>query len=718
MTAVCYLVRVFSASSPNFTYVAHLAQQLHHFTVLLMPGAGRYRPKVLSQLSAGPSTPVEGSYSAPPTVSMAPGLESLQSKEHRNLLDEIDSLRLQGVADLIPLLQIVVCGDQSSGKSSVLEAVSGVPFPRSDVLCTRFATEVILRPADALSIAVSIIPALHTDDGQRAKLEAVKETIQGLDEFPELVEKAKVHMGLENGSAFSRHVLRVEVAGPGKPKLTIVDLPGLIHSANKEQSENDKDLITELVESYVSNARSIVLAVVSAKNDIANQIILSTTRKHDPDGQRTLGLITKPDLLKGGSQSEAQFIELANNANINLRLGWHVVKNRDYEDRDSSAEQRDKAEQAFFEKGKWSQLPRDIVGVKTLRERLSRVLLIQVKKHLPTLVDDVRQKLAQCQAEMEKLGTSRSTVDEQRGYLLTASQSFQTICRAALDGAYDGSFFRKVNGATQVGPSKRLRSIVQNLNQAFANDMRNTGHYRVLIDGEKTLFSGSKPEEAADPGHAKNGVMGSYDDDMKQIYMTTKEHHAWMKELMQESRGRELPGSFNPLLITELYHDQSQLWPAKAQDHVANVIKVAWEFVICLAYHSMDEQTASNLKNYWLESKLEVIATTARDALERLCIDRCRHPITYNHYCTDNLQKLRKTRQAKDLRKTICAHINLNEESAGESFNRNINVDALVEKIQGVTIVDPDEFACLELMDNMSAFYKVSQQDSHTEHIC
>lgn len=648
---------------------------------------------------------------------MAPRLESLQSKEHRNLLDEIDSLRLQGVADLIPLPQIVVCGDQSSGKSSVLEAVSGVPFPRSDVLCTRFATEVILRPADVLNIAVSIIPALHTDDAQRAKLEAVKETIQGLDEFPELVEKAKVHMGLENGSAFSRHVLRVEVAGPGKPKLTIVDLPGLIHSANKEQSENDKDLITELVESYVSNARSIVLAVVSAKNDIANQIILSTTRKHDPDGQRTLGLITKPDLLKGGSQSEAQFIELANNANINLRLGWHVVKNRDYDDRDSSADDRDKAEQMFFEKGKWSQLPRDIVGVKTLRERLSRVLLVQVKKHLPTLVDDVRQKLAQCQAEMDKLGTSRSTVDEQRGYLLTASQSFQTVCRAALDGAYDGTFFRKINGAKQASPSKRLRSIVQNLNQAFANDMRNTGHYRVITDGEKTLFSGIKPdEEDLKPGLKKSEDANSHEDDSKQIYMTSKEHHAWMRELMQESRGRELIGAFNPLLITELYHDQSQLWPSKAHDHLVAVIKVTKEFVNRLAYHSMDEQTANNLKNYWLDGKLEVIAATAKDALDRLCIDRCRHPITYNHYCTDNLQKLRKARQAKDLRKAICAHVGLHEENAGESYNRNINVDALVEKIQGVTIVDPDEFACLELMDNMSAFYKVSQQDSHTKH--
>jgi hypothetical protein len=70
-------------------------------------------------------------------------LKVLGSPEPQSLLDEIDSLRLQGISEFVFLPQIVVCGDQSSGKSSMLEAISGVPFPRNDILCTRFATEVI-----------------------------------------------------------------------------------------------------------------------------------------------------------------------------------------------------------------------------------------------------------------------------------------------------------------------------------------------------------------------------------------------------------------------------------------------------------------------------------------------------------------------------------------------------------------------------------------------
>jgi hypothetical protein len=70
---------------------------------------------------------------------------SLPSKDHRDLLNIIDSLRPQGISRFVDLPQIIVCGDQSSGKSSVLEAISGMLFPTKDNLCTRFATELILR---------------------------------------------------------------------------------------------------------------------------------------------------------------------------------------------------------------------------------------------------------------------------------------------------------------------------------------------------------------------------------------------------------------------------------------------------------------------------------------------------------------------------------------------------------------------------------------------
>jgi hypothetical protein len=83
----------------------------------------------------------------------------------------------------------------------VLEAISGVPFPRSNTLCTRVATEVILRLAPSARAAISIVPNQDDSDADRSKLLAFKESLQGLDQFPNLVEKAKAAQPLRSTSS-------------------------------------------------------------------------------------------------------------------------------------------------------------------------------------------------------------------------------------------------------------------------------------------------------------------------------------------------------------------------------------------------------------------------------------------------------------------------------------------------------------------------------------
>src|SRR5437879_3868563 len=78
---------------------------------------------------------------------------------HCDLLDIIDRLRAQGLNGCVDLTHIIVCGERSSGKSSTIEAISGVAFPANDNLCTRFVTELVLRRTDSEpAVAVSILP--------------------------------------------------------------------------------------------------------------------------------------------------------------------------------------------------------------------------------------------------------------------------------------------------------------------------------------------------------------------------------------------------------------------------------------------------------------------------------------------------------------------------------------------------------------------------------
>jgi hypothetical protein len=131
-------------------------------------------------------------------------------------------------------------------------------------------------------------------------------------------------------------VLSIEICGPDRPQLTLVDLPGLTHSENQSQSRDDVILVSELVERYIAESRTIILPIISAKNDYANQIILDHVRRVKPDGSRTLGIITKPDDLPPGSDSEKSFVSLARNEEkvITFKLGWHVLKNRGFKERE------------------------------------------------------------------------------------------------------------------------------------------------------------------------------------------------------------------------------------------------------------------------------------------------------------------------------------------------------------------------------------------------
>jgi hypothetical protein len=143
----------------------------------------------------------------------AKALEALRSKGECGLLDAIDTLRSQGIGHYVSLPQLIVCGDQSSGKSSVLEAISGIPFPTRDNLCTRFATEVILRRSSDTGVSVSIVPAETRNEDERRRLLAFHETITTVDDFPDLTDKAKEIMELEDmTNAFAEDV---EISGPG-----------------------------------------------------------------------------------------------------------------------------------------------------------------------------------------------------------------------------------------------------------------------------------------------------------------------------------------------------------------------------------------------------------------------------------------------------------------------------------------------------------------------
>ncbi|KAE8365646.1 P-loop containing nucleoside triphosphate hydrolase protein [Aspergillus caelatus] len=546
-------------------------------------------------------------------------LDALCAEEHLELLDSVDTLRLQGISHYISLPQIIVCGDQSSGKSSVLEAISGVSFPVKSNLCTRFPTELVLRKSPDIGVKVSIVPHHSRNHVERDTLLRFHEELQSFEGLPNLIENAKAAMGIfTNGKAFSNDLLRVEVSGPDRPHLTIVDLPGLIHSETKLQSAADVALVQDVVQSYMKQRRSIILAVVSAKNDFANQIVLRLAREADPSGQRTLGVITKPDTLVEGSGSELQFVSLAKNQEVSFRLGWHVLKNMDTERGTSDLSVRGEEEAEFFSQGIWEDLPRAHVGIDTLRQRLSKLLLGQIAAELPSLIHEIQSEIDKCAKRLENLGEPRATLKEQRSYLLHISQCFQTLVRSGLDGSYNTSFFESAH--SENGYNKRMRAVIQNLNEDFAQHINENGHYRRISN---TKGRRRTPDT--------------------QLCVTREEYLQHIEMLLRRTRGRELPGTFNPMIINDLFKEQSQPWQKIANSHVTKVWEATKTFIYAAVADVSDMATLGALLKEVVEPALSDLLKNMEARLtELLEPHQGGHTITYNHSFTEDLQKARR----------------------------------------------------------------------------
>lgn len=178
-----------------------------------------------------------------------------------------------------------------------------------------------------------------------------------------------------SGSAFAPDTLRNEFSGHTSLRLTVVDLPGLISGSNEEQTEEDVLIVQHMVESYLSSTRTLILAVLQASNDVANQGILQLARKYDPDGQRTVGIITKPDLIN--EDTEAKIARLSKNLdNVKLRLGFFLLKNPSQSEIRLRFDAQCQRETQFFLMSCWQSQNLDMtrVGIVNLRSFLQDLL--------------------------------------------------------------------------------------------------------------------------------------------------------------------------------------------------------------------------------------------------------------------------------------------------------------------------------------------------------
>lgn len=410
----------------------------------------------------------------------------LRTIKSSNRIKQIEKIRSNGVGELVALPQLAVCGDQSAGKSSVLEGITGIPFPRQEGLCTRFPTEIILchsETSQQTTITASIRPHSSRTQEIQSTLTSYRRVLQNINELPSVIQEVSRHMQIrgytEDGSglAFAPDALRIEITGPIGIHLSVVDLPGLIEVPDDNRDDDDVNAVINMVTAYLQSSRTIVLAVVQASNDVATQKIIRLARRYDPEGQRTVGIITKPDLINVGSESRIA-LTAKNQDTIKLKLGFFLVKNPSPTEikEQITMISRSQRELQFFSAPEWTsqQLDMNRVGVDKLRQFLQVLLDSHIEKELPKVREEIKKSLTTTEAQLRSMGDARPTPIHVRSFMTSLSMKYYELLQAALNGSYqsiDADFFTQVE-------SSRLRALIQQINTEFAKHMRDHGERR------------------------------------------------------------------------------------------------------------------------------------------------------------------------------------------------------------------------------------------------
>lgn len=581
--------------------------------------------------------------------------------------------------------------------------------------------------ADAeTEITASIIHSDNRDEASKQELRTFMRRLYGFQELPAVIETAGELMGLkgygtvQSGPAFGRDVLRIKVRGTTALNLTIVDLPGIIQVPNDEQDDNDVDTVHALVDSYISNPRTIILAVVQAGNDISNQSIIKKSKKFDKDGERTIGVITKPDLINDGTQSRIAALS-RNEDSTKLKLGFFMVKNpspKEMQDGISMLE-REQKEITYFSSPLWKDpgIDRTRIGVASLRRFLQDLLSRHTEREMPKVREEVRSLLKSTEKSISGLGEERPTTSHMRMFLSRLAMRYHNLTNAALIGDYDSSELEFFN--TSASESRRLRAFIHSVNTKYSEEMRLEG---------KTVKIVPEPDESdEDLRIADLQEVAISQDRVRQLSVSEEKFTTWIKhvswiytfslgsnprlhelKVYSRTRGRELPGNYNHVLLAELFYFQSKRWRQLAADHIELVYRGLKSFVTMLAEHITDEERIRLEISKQVHEHLAIHMSAAEKELGLLLEDEQQQPITYNHYYTDNIQKARQNASRDLINKIVKDTADDDFHGAMHISNNGIDVKRLVSALQKRVIVDMDEQACSEVRAGLDAYYKVS----------
>ena len=375
----------------------------------------------------------------------------------------------------IDLPQITVVGSQSSGKSSVLENIVGRDFlPRGTGIVTRRPLVLQLinrRPKKSehakVNQTANELIDLNINDDDKKKDESGKHQNEGQSEdnkeewgeflhLPgkkfynfdeirkEIVKETDKVTGANSG--ISSVPINLRIYSPHVLTLTLVDLPGLTKVPVGDQPPDIERQIKDMLLKYISKPNAIILSVNAANTDLANSDGLKLAREVDPEGTRTIGVLTKVDLMDQGTD----VIDILAGRVIPLRYGYIPVINRGQKDIEHKKTVREalENERNFFENHPSYSSKAHYCGTPYLAKKLNSILLHHIRQTLPEIKAKIEATLKKYQNELINLGPE--TMDSASSVVLSMITDFSNEYAGILDGEAKELSSQELSGGARI----------------------------------------------------------------------------------------------------------------------------------------------------------------------------------------------------------------------------------------------------------------------------
>ena len=680
-----------------------------------------------------------------PTVSAATLFRTTTS-EHQRFIAFVDKLRRLGIERDCPIPQIAVAGDQSAGKSSVLELISGIPFPRGTGTVTKCAIRICMRQCDTWSASLFRQP--ETGDPTEA------EQVEDLASLGRHISEHQAAL-CPNGTV-SSGVIDITLEAPDVPNLTLIDLPGIVHATTTGQSESMLGQVSELVDSYLQQERTLILAVLESHRDVATQDILTRARKVDPDGLRTIGVLTKPDLFLVERGDEADPKQLLRSDECPLLHGYYVVKGRGPSDQTQSRDEALRADSAFFESGPLAGAPSERCGVPALASKLSELLVAHIRKCLPKLADDVRTTLASTKTELGTMGRAPPTTEGERR--IAVQEMTRSLCQSVRAYAEEdnGALVTQMTGTCMPDLETAVRALRPDfegrrdtvtlefdlqLNDrvvstcevewALCHQDETMGDCRVGATPQCPAFEDTPCRVKAADGTWSNkvitridaetenqwatvqirdavepGILYRYEAKNIRVTKVTNRFLTTVEDRLKRQRGRVMTGFLNWPVFKAYTKEQVEAWQTPLQTATDTLVSQASaalvQFVDAHPEVPRYPEIAPKFKRALAEAHRRVEARVRKELKELLKKESV--PSTENHYLYDTLNKIRGQRLLDDLKSVF--------EPDGTNTYTDKQVVTQLERAVAACVGNRsnEEQEAQEMVDMLRTYWKVAQK--------